>query len=189
MDANAGKKLFASYEDADRAAKAMRARHNEPFQPVKVEEGWVVGGSHLKSKTPYKRVKSFADIRALFDDLADSISEDDVAEYANQIAAETAPSEVKGEGEGWTLISSGSLTGKQLGMKNDKTYLVLTLRREGQTLRIQMGGAFSRHIQLVSLQARSLLGRSIVWHTWNSSGDPTKWEGNRWFYMIQPIDA
>ena len=189
MDANIGKRLFTSFEDADRAAKAMRTRHNENFQPVKVEGGWVVGGSHLKSKTPYKRVKSFADIRALFEDLPDPVSEDDVNDYANHIAAETAPSEVKGEDEGWTLVSSECLTGTQLGMKNDKTYLALTLEREGQRRRIQMGGAFSRHIPLVSHQANSLLGRRIVWHTWNPASDPAKWEDSKWFYMIEPVDC
>ncbi|MCC6852176.1 MAG: hypothetical protein IT502_07675 [Rubrivivax sp.] len=189
MDANSGKKLFASYEDADRAAKAMRTRHDEPFRPVKVEGGWVVGGRHLKRLAPYKRVKAFADIPALFAELADSVSENDVAEYANQIRAENAPSEVIGEGERWKLISADVQIGKQLGMKSDKPYLVLTLTREAQTLRIQMGGAFSRHIPLIARQAESLLGRNIIWYTWNPSNDPTKWENNKWFYMIEPVDA
>lgn len=190
MDANTGKKLFASFEEADKAAKFMRTRHNEPFQPVKVDGGWVVGGSHLRTKTPYKRVKSLADIRALFDDvdLADSISDDDVDAYAKQIVAETTPSEAKGEGEGWTLVSAGRRTGRELGMTNDKVYLALDVKRGDQTLQIQMGGAFSRHIPLVEAQAKSLLDRHIIWHTWNSSSDPTKWGGNKWFYMIEPVD-
>jgi hypothetical protein len=189
MDANTGKKLFTSYEDADRVAKVMRTRHNEPFQPVKVEGGWVVGGSHLKSKVPYKRVKSFDGIRALFNELTDSVSEDDVVKYANQVATETAPSEVIGEGEGWRLASKNNMTGRELGMKNDSTYLVLTLEREGDTLQIQMGGEFARHIPLISLQADSLLGRNIIWHTWNSSRDRTKWDRSKWFYMIEPVDC
>lgn len=189
MDSNTGKKLFASYEDAERAAKAMRASHEKPFSALKVTGGWVVGGRHLKSKTPYKSAKSLADIHALFDDLAGTISEDDVAEYATQVVEDTTPSEVNGEGEGWTLLFSENLTGRQLGMKSEKFYLVLTLTCEGQTLRIQMGGAFARHIPVVSLQAKSLLGRKIIWHTWNPPEDPAKWEASEWFYMIEPADT
>lgn len=192
MDANDGKKIFTNYDDAERAAKAMRVRHNEPFQPVKIDGGWVVGGSHLKSKTPYKRAKSFSDIRALFDDLAESISEADVVEYANHVATESASSkvsEVNGDGEGWILTSSEVLSGSGLGMSNSTPYLVLTLKNGSQGLTIKMGGEFRRHIPLVSAQAKSLLGRSIVWHTWNSARQPTKWKRSEWFYLIEPVDA
>lgn len=187
MDTNIGKKVFATFEDADRAAKVMRAKHGEPLQPFKANGGWVIGGRYLKSSTPYKRVKSFADIHALFDDLGDSIAEKDVAEYATHITTETVPSKVMGEGEGWTLVRVEKLTGRQLEMKNEKTYLVLTLEQAEKTLRIQMGGAFARHIPLVSIQATSLLGRKLLWHTWNPEADPTKWGTNKWFYMIEPI--
>jgi hypothetical protein len=190
MESNSGKKLHKSYDVAERAAKAMRTRHNENFQPVKADGGWIVGGVHVKNKTPYKRVKAFEDIRALFDDLADSISEADVVEYANEIDAESASkvSEVNGHGEDWRLLSWAVMSGRQLQLNNDTSYLVLTVENERQTLRIQMGGAFSRHIPLVSAQAESLRGRSIVWHTWNSARQPTKWERSKWFYMIEPVD-
>lgn len=190
MDANGGKKLFTSYDDAERAAKAMRVRHVEPFRPVKVDGGWVVGGNHLKSKTPYKRVKSFSDIRALFEEIAESISEADVAEYANQIATESASSkvsEVNGDGENWVLISSAVMSGTELGMSNSTPYLVLKLENGNQELTIKMGGEFRKHIPIVSAQAESLLGRSIVWHTWNSSRQPTKWKRSEWFYLIEPM--
>lgn len=192
MESNSGKILHKSYEEAERAAKAMRTRHNENFQPVKADGGWVVGGIHVKSKTPYKRVKAFADIRALFDDITNSISEADVVEYANQIEAESATpkvSEVNGRGENWKLMSWEIMSGRQLQMSNETPYLVLTVENDKQTLRIQMGGTFSRHIPLISTQAESLRGRSIVWHTWNSSHQPTKWERSKWFYMIEPVDA
>lgn len=191
MQSNGGKKLYASYDEAERAAKAMRTRHNENFQAVKADGGWVVGGVHLKGKTPYKRVKALADIRALFRDL-ESISETDVVDYANQIVAESANSkvsELNGEGENWRLVSWEVVRGHQLQMNNDKPYLVLTVASDEQTLRIQMGGAFSRHIPLVSAQADSLRGRGIVWHTWNSARQPTKWERSKWFYMIEPVEA
>lgn len=192
MDGNGGKKLYRTYEEAERAAKSLRTRLNENFQPVRTDGGWVVGGVHLKNKTPYKRVRDFADIRALFDDLADSVSDADVAEYANHIAAESATakiSAVNGNGESWTLMSWETKTGRQLGMNNDTNYLTLTVQRESQTLQIQMGGAFSRHIPLISAQAESLCGRTIVWHTWNSPRDPAKWERSKWFYMIEPADT
>lgn len=193
MESNSGKKLHKTYEEAERAAKAMRIRHNENFQPIKADGGWVVGGTHVKSKTPYKRVKAFDDIRALFDDIADSISEADVVEYANLIDAESATSkvsEINGQGENWRLMSWEVMSGRQLQMHNDTSYLVLTVENnDKQMLRIQMGGAFSRHIPLISAQAKSLRGRSIVWHTWNSARQPTKWERSKWFYMIEPVDA
>ncbi len=192
MDVNSGKKILSSYEDAERAAKAMRARHNEPFQPVKVDGGWVVGGSQLRTKTPYKRVKSLSDIRALFDDLADSISEADVVEYASQIAAESAAAKVSvvnGDGEHWVLASSAELSGYELGMNNDTPYLVLTVENGSEKLQIKMGGAFSRHIPLISTQAQSLIGHSIVWHTWNSSREPAKWKRSEWFYLIERVDG
>lgn len=191
MDSNTGKKLFTSYDEAERAAKSMRVRHNENFQTVKVDGGWAVGGVHVKSKTPYKRVKALAEIRKLFSDL-ESISETDVIDYANQIAAESASSkttEINGEGEDWRLVSWEVAGGRQLQMNNDTSYLVLTVANSKQTLRIQMGGAFSKHIPLISAQAESLRGRSIVWHTWNSASQPTRWERSKWFYMIESIDC
>lgn len=190
MDSNTGKKLFSSYDEAEREAKAMRTRHNENFQAVKADGGWVVGGVHVKSKTPYKRVKALAEIRELFSDV-ESISETDVVDYANQIAAESAASktsEINGEGENWRLVSWEVALGRQLQMNNDTSYLVLTVASDKQTLRIQMGGAFSKHIPLISAQAESLRDRSIVWHTWNSARQPTKWERSKWFYMIEPVD-
>jgi hypothetical protein len=191
MHSNSGKKLFASFDEAEKAAKAMRIRHNENFQAVKTDGGWVVGGVHVKSKTPYKRVKALAEIRELFCDL-ESISESDLIDYANQIAAESATSktsEINGDGEKWRLVSWEVTTGRQLQMNNDTSYLVLTVASDKETLLIQMGGAFSRHIPLISTQAESLRGRRIVWHTWNSARQPTKWERSKWFYMIEPVDA
>lgn len=192
MENNSGKQLYTSYEETERAAKAMRTRHNENFQPVKVDGGWVVGGTHVKSKTPYKRVKALADVRALFDDIAESVCEADVVAYSNQIDAESAASkvsEVNGDGENWQLVSLEVMSGRQLQMNNDTSYLVLTVESDKQMLRIQMGGAFSRHIPLISAQAESLRGRSIVWHTWNPARQPSKWERSKWFYMIEPVDA
>jgi hypothetical protein len=192
MDANSGKKLYGSYEDAERVAKLMRFRYDEPFKPVKVDEGWVVGGVHLKSKTPYKRVKSLSAIHALFDDQDDLVSETDVSDYANQIATDFASekvSEINGSGEDWILASSEVLPGSELGMRNSTPYLVLTLKNDKQSLLIKMGGEFRRHIPLVSAQAKSLLGRSIIWHTWNSSRQQTNWKRSEWFYLIEPADA
>jgi hypothetical protein len=187
METNNGKKLHNTYEEAARVAKAMRTRHDENFQPVKADGGWVVGGVHVKNKTPYKRVKAFEHLRALFEDIRDSISEADVVEYANEIDTESAlkVSEVNGRGEDWILVSSAVMSGRELGMNNDKSYLVLTVKNDQQTLEIQMGGAFSRHIPLISAQAESLRGRSIVWHTWNSARQPAMWERSKWFYMIE----
>ena len=191
MHINSGKKLFTSYDEAERAAKAMRLRHNENFQAVKADGGWIVGGVHLKSKTPYKRVKSLAEIRELFIDV-DSISATDVVDYANQIATESAASktsEINGGGENWRLVSWVVAPGRELEMNNDTSYLVLTVTSDQQTLRIQMGGAFSKHIPLISAQAESLRGRSIVWHTWNPARQPTRWERSKWFYMIEQVEA
>lgn len=186
MESNSGKNLHASYAEANKVAQRMRTRHNENYQPVKVDGGWVVGGTHVKSKTPYKRVKAFADIRALLDGIG---SEADVVEYGNQIGAEVAKSkvsEVNGHGENWRLASWEVVLGRELQMNNDTPYLVLTVENDNETLRIRMGGAFSRHIPLISAQAETLRGRHIVWHTWNSARQAEKWERSRWFYMIEP---
>lgn len=192
MDCNSGKKLHKNYEEAARAAKVMQTRNNENLQPIKAEGGWVVGGVHVKNKMPYKRAKALDEIRTLFKDIADSTFEVDMVEYANQIEAESATgkaSEVNGQGEGWKLVSSEVMSGRQLQMNNDTSYLVLTVESGNQTLNIQMGGAFSRHIPLISAQAQSLRGCCIVWHTWNSARQPRKWESGRWFYMIESVDA
>ena len=74
-------------------------------------------------------------------------------------------------------------------MNNDTSYLVLTVKNDSQTLTIQMGGAFSGSIPLISAQAKALQGRKIVWHTWNSASNPTKWQRSKWFYMIEAADA
>ena len=190
MESNNGKKLHNNFEQAAKAAKAMRTRHNEGFRPVNGDGGWVVGGTHVKNKTPYKRVnvKALAYIRALFDDIPDSIPEADKLAYANDIHAESTKSkvsEVNGDGENWRLVSWEVMSGRQLEMNNDTSYLVLAVKRNEQMLRIQMGGAFSRHIPLISAQAESLRGSCVVWHTWNSTREAEKWKSNRWFYMIE----
>lgn len=193
MDDSDGKKRYKTYGEAEKAAKVMRTRENENFQVLKVDGGWVVGGVHINNKTPYKRekVRSLEDIRSLFDNVADSISDADVVEYANTIDTEAVSkvSEVNGCGENWKLQSWAVVSGRQLQMANDTSYLVLTVESNERELRIQMGGAFARHIPLISAQAESLRGRSIVWHTWNSARQPTRWERSKWFYLIESVDG
>lgn len=193
MSTNDGKKLYRSFPEAEQAAKSMRARFNENFSPYKVDGGWSVGGVHVRSKMPYRRVKSFSDIRALFDALDDQVSEVAVEEYASLIDAESNASkvsELNGDGEGWRLVSWEVLTGRQLEMNNDTSYLVVTVENEtSQVLRLQMGGAFAKAIPLISAQAKSLQGQRIVWHTWNSATTPTKWQRSKWFYMLEAVDV
>lgn len=188
MNLDEGKKIYSSYEEAERVARAMQATYKKNFTAYRTEGGWVIGGVHINAKKPYKRVKSFNELRALFVHLDDAVDDQKIEQYANLIEIESQSdkeSSLNGQDEGWLLKSWSIATGRDLSMNNDKEYLVLHIESKESKLDIQMGGAFSPSIDLISKQAQSLIGKCIVWHTWNSYGKPNKWSKSKWFYMIE----
>ncbi len=188
MNFDEGKRVFQTFDEANQAASKMRGRHSEGFRPYKVDGGWAVGGIHMRTKTPYKRVKSFEDIRALFANISESVDDAEIEVYESSISAELANGKTSSIGGGedkWTLESYSIKTGRELDMRNDKQYLVLALRSASDSTQIMMGGAFSPSIPLVYKQAASLIGKAIVWHTWNSKSNPDQWSASKWFYMIE----
>lgn len=189
MNLDEGKKIYASHQEAEQAAKSLRTKLNKNFAVYPTSGGWAVGGVHVNAKQPYKRVKSLLDIKALFDHLDEPVDDPEIERYAALIESESRTekfSETNGDGEGWVLQSCSIKTGRELMMSNDNPYLVLRVKNNTDTLDIQMGGAFSPSIPLVSKQAQSLLDRAIVWHTWNSRANPAIWSRSKWFYMIEP---
>ena len=188
MNFDEGKKVFKTFKEAEHAASRMRGRHSEGFKPYKVDGGWAVGGIHMKAKMPYNRVKSFEDIQALFAHLSEPIDEAEIKVYEASITSELATgkaSSISGGDDQWILESYSIKTGWELEMRNEKQYLVLSLRNSTKSMQIMMGGAFSPSIPLVSKQAASLVGKAIVWHTWNSKGNPDQWSTSKWFFMIE----
>ena len=183
-----GKKQYSSYYDAARACGDLIKRFHKPFNVYGKNGSWYVGGVHMKQRAPKMR-KSFDEIKLLFtDDINGQTTDVEVSAYAGEIAAETSAGKESTEsgGESRCILVDVSLkTGRELGMNNSKTYLVLDMDTGGERKPIQMGGAFERHIPLVMKQAQRLKGKAILWHTWNAAGAPTKWGHEKWFYMIE----
>ena len=61
---NDGKKLYASFSEAEKVAEKMSRTHNEGFNVYKVEGMWAVGGVHLR-KNNKQKIKSFLTERYL----------------------------------------------------------------------------------------------------------------------------
>jgi hypothetical protein len=189
MDADYQKVKFESFSQADKAAKALRAKNNENYAVYKKDNGWFVGGVSKSIKTPYKRIRSFDDIKALFNEIEEPVDASDISLYAEIIESEKKLDKVtqtSGADEGWHLRKCEIKTGRELGMANNSQYLVLLVEKSDAQAEIKMGGAFSPAIPLIQKQAQTLIGRPIVWHTWNSKARPTQWKNSDWFYMIEP---
>lgn len=192
MQKSQGKIVYSSYEQANRVAEKMRKTHHESFTAYRTTDGWCVGGSHTRPMKPVKKINSLQDLRNLFYEYkldSDDLSVDD---YLDEILSEERRNKVSvtnGENFHWILSEIQFKSGRELGMNNDKRYLVLNVKNNTDTKLIRMGGAFEKSIDLLYRYALDLKGDAIIWHTWNNSNSPNKWDSDVWFYRIEPVIA
>jgi len=185
-DLNQGKVVFASKEEADKAAKRMSQKHDEAFAAYKLASGWAVGGVFLKKPRRLK-VKSLDDIKDLWADLQHDHDDTEIDEYADAVLAK-ASSEIStpfGADSLWILTSYSIKASHELGFKTRGKYLVLDITNGIETKHPKMGGAFEPHIPLMKKVAETLINKAVIWSTWNPRHDPTKWGSNSWFYILE----
>lgn len=192
MSFNQFKVTFDTKEEAEKAAQNMSRKHDEPFRAYQIPNiGWAVGGVFLKKKKPLK-VKSTKDLRLLWEEFKENQFDTSIDEYASAVDAKELTDEVSmpnGDDSVWVLVGYSIKTGTELNMKTMGTYLVLEITNGIETVKPKMGGAFSRHIPLMSKVAESLKGKPIIWSTWNPKSNSTKWGNNSWFYKLELNEA
>lgn len=188
MNLNHGKIVFNTQEEAQKAAQRMSRNYDEPFTTYKIpNSGWAVGGVLLKKKRPIK-VKSTKDIKLLWEEFKDDELDTSVDDYTTEIEAKELTDEIStayGDDSVWILVDHNIKTGQELGMKTTGSYLVLEITNGIETVHPKLGGAFGRHIPLMSKVAESLKEKPVIWSTWNSKSNPTKWGNNSWFYKLE----
>jgi hypothetical protein len=187
-----GKIVFNTQEEAQKAAQRMSRNYDEPFTTYKIpNSGWAVGGVLLKKKRPIK-VKSTTDINLLWEDFKDDELDTSVDDYTREIEAKELTDEIStayGDDSVWILVAHHIKTGQELGMKTTGNYLVLEITNGIETVHPKLGGAFGRHIPLMTKVAESLKEKPVIWSTWNSKSNPTKWGNNSWFYKLELNDT
>lgn len=192
MNLNHGKIVFNTQEEAQKAAQRMSRNYDEPFTTYKIpNSGWAVGGVLLKKKRPIK-VKSTKDIKLLWEEFKDDELDTSVDDYTTEIEAKELTDEIStayGDDSVWILVDHHIKTGQELGMKTTGSYLVLEITNGIETVHPKLGGAFGRHIPLMSKVAESLKEKPVIWSTWNSKSNPTKWGNNSWFYKLELNDT
>jgi hypothetical protein len=192
VNLNHGKIVFNTQEEAQKAAQRMSRNYDEPFTTYKIpNSGWAVGGVLLKKKRPIK-VKSTKDIKLLWEEFKDDELDTSVDDYTTEIEAKELTDEIStayGDDSVWILVDHHIKTGQELGMKTTGSYLVLEISNGIETVHPKLGGAFGRHIPLMSKVAESLKEKPVIWSTWNSKSNPTKWGNNSWFYKLELNDT
>jgi len=192
MNLDHGKIVFNTQEEAQKAAQRMSRNYDEPFTTYKIpNSGWAVGGVLLKKKRPIK-VKSTKDIKLLWEDFKDDELDTSVDDYTREIEAKELTDEIStayGDDSVWILVAHHIKTGQELGMKTTGNYLVLEITNGIETVHPKLGGAFGRHIPLMTKVAESLKEKPVIWSTWNSKSNPTKWGNNSWFYKLELNDT
>lgn len=189
MNLNQGKMAFDSKPEAEKAAQRMHRKYDEAFRVYKLGSGkWAVGGVFIK-KHPPKKVKSLLDIKTLYADYKESDADTCVEEYVADINATEASTGQVGTSHGgdavWTLVGYSIKSNEDLGIKKIGQYLVLEITNGEETVTPKMGGAFSRHIPLMSRVAESLIDKPVLWASWNPKSEPDKWGKNSWFYQLE----
>ena len=179
MNLNQGKMAFDSKPEAEKAAQRMHRKYDEAFRVYKLGSGkWAVGGVFIK-KHPPKKVKSLLDIKTLYADYKESDADTCVEEYVADINATEASTGQVGTSHGvdavWTLGGYSIKSNEDLGIKKIGQYLVLEITNGEETVTPKMGGAFSRHIPLMSRVAESLIDKPVLWASWNPKSEPDKW--------------
>ncbi len=188
MDFNQYKVTFKCKEEAEKAAQNMSRRHDEPFSVYQIPNlGWAVGGVFLKKKRPIK-VRSTKDIKLLWEEFKEDEFDTSVDDYTTEVEAKELTDEIStayGNDSVWILVNHYIKPGTELGMKTIGSYLVLEITNGIETVYPKLGGAFGRHIPLLSKVAESLKEKPVIWSTWNSKSNPTKWGNNSWFYKLE----
>ena len=192
MSLEKGKVTFRSKEDAEKAAQSMSRRHDEPFSVYQIPNvGWAVGGVFLKKKRPIK-VKSTKDIKLLWEEFKDDEFDTSIDEYTSAVEAKELSDEVStqnGDDSIWILVNHNIKSGLELGMRTTGSYLVLEITNGIETVRPKLGGAFGKHIPLMTKVAESLKMKPVIWSTWNPKSNPNKWGNNSWFYQLELNDS
>ena len=189
MNLDQGKIAFDSKPEAEKAAQRMHRKHGEAFRAYKLDSGkWAVGGIFIK-KRPLKKVKSFLDLKALYQDYKEFEADTSVDEYVTDIQATEVSTGQVGTAHGgdavWVLVGYSIKSNEELGIKKIGQYLVLEITNGEETVTPKMGGAFSRHIPLMSRIAQTLIDKPVLWASWNPKSDPNKWGKNSWFYQLE----
>lgn len=192
MNLNQHKVTFKTKDEAEKAAQNMSRRHDEPFSVYPIPNiGWAVGGVFLKKKRPIK-VKSTKDINLLWEEFKKDEFDTSVDDYTTEVEAKELTNEIStayGDDSVWILVDHYIKSGTELGMKTTGSYLVLEITNGIETVYPKLGGAFGRHIPLISKVAESLKEKPVIWSTWNSNSNPTKWGNNSWFYKLELNDT
>lgn len=94
------------------------------------------------------------------------------------------PRFIQGMSDSWILKNVSLKNGCEIGLSpsNNCIYLTLSLENGDNKLTLKMGGAFTKHIEIVKQQAENLINCEVIWHTWNDS--TTNWSEDSWFYKI-----
>lgn len=186
MNPNTGKTSFSNKNDAEAAATKMSRKFSQPFAAYQSKGKWYVGGKFIKHR-PQIKVKGLLDLKEAWQQFQDDQNDPVVNDYIETVEATTAQntqeSMLRGDDGIWTLLGLSEKRGTELGFRNDKIYLVLEVGNGHETIHLKMGGAFARHIPLMTKVAQSLLDQPIVWSTWNKVGQ-TQWLENEWFYRL-----
>ena len=192
MNINYGKIVFKTQEEAQKAAQRMSRSHDEPFTTYKIpNSGGAVGGVFLKKKQPIK-VKSTKDLKLLWEEFKENEFDTSIDEYTLAVEAKELTDEVStanGNDSVWILVNHYTKSGSELGMKTTGSYLVLEITNGIETVYPKLGGAFGKHIPLMSKVAESLKDKPVLWSTWNPKSNPSKWGNNSWFYKIELNDS
>jgi hypothetical protein len=189
MNLNQGKVAFDSKPEAEKAAQRMHRKYDEAFRVYKLgSDKWAVGGVFIKKRPP-KKVRSLLDIKTLYADYKESEADTSVEEYVADIHSTEASTGQVGTSHGadaiWTLVGHSIKSNEDLGIKKIGQYLVLEITNGEETVTPKMGGAFSRHIPLMSRIAASLIDKPVLWASWNPKNEPDKWGKNSWFYQLE----
>ena len=83
MNSDFGKALFSSYEEALRVSNSLVKKHKRGFNVYKIGSNWAIGGVHTKK---IHKVKSFNELKEIYDSLAMIDSNDLVDDYFKDIA-------------------------------------------------------------------------------------------------------
>jgi hypothetical protein len=192
VNLNFGKVVFKTQEEAQKVAQRMSQNRDEPFTTYKIpNSGWAVGGVFLKKKHTLK-VKSIKDIRHLWEEFKEDEFDTSVDEYTTEVEAKELSGEIStayGDDSVWILVSHYIKSGTELGMRTTGSYLVLEITNGIETVYPKLGGAFGRHIPLMSKVANSLMEKPVIWSSWNSKSTPDKWDNNSWFYKLELNDT
>lgn len=81
----------------------------------------------------------------------------------------------------WILIKAEIKTGLEIGLRNQKRYLVITLKKGDEELELLKGGKFETDIPPTYTRAKGLIGHQVEWSTWNPPKGAGPWSHFRWF--------